>query len=86
MIFSEWKISARLWTLALLMVFLQGCGASPALSQPLPDAIVTATLTPSSTPPPPADVPLPTITITPPPRIDRVMIVSIDGLRPDAIA
>ncbi|MBP6210465.1 MAG: alkaline phosphatase family protein [Anaerolineales bacterium] len=86
MIFSEWKISARLWTLALLMFFLQGCGASPALSQPMPDAIVTATLTPSSTPPPPADVPLPTITFTPPPRIDRVMIVSFDGLRPDAIA
>jgi predicted AlkP superfamily pyrophosphatase or phosphodiesterase len=49
-------------------------------------ALVTATLTPTSTPAPPTETPIPTVTFTPAPRIDRVLIVSFDGLRPDAIS
>ncbi len=61
------------------------CGLFAA---PLPPTTVlapTATASPSSSPPPPAtETPAPTG--TPAPNFKRVLIVSFDGLRPDAIA
>jgi predicted AlkP superfamily pyrophosphatase or phosphodiesterase len=68
------------------MTFLLSCGV---VATPLPPTVVpttTATLIPSSTPPPPTETPLPTETSTPAPRFERVLVVSFDGLRPDAIA
>jgi arylsulfatase A-like enzyme len=76
----------RISYLTLLMTFLLSCGV---VATPLPPTVVpttTATLIPSSTPPPPTETPLPTATSTPAPRFERVLVVSFDGLRPDAIA
>jgi hypothetical protein len=76
----------RILHLTLLMIFLQSCGsfATPA---PTPvDLPPTATPSPVRTPLPTAtETPLSTITSTPAPRFERVLIVSFDGLRPDAI-
>jgi predicted AlkP superfamily pyrophosphatase or phosphodiesterase len=75
----------RILLLNLFFVFLLSCGS---IATPLPPTIVptaTASLTPSSTPPPLTETPLPTITSTPAPGFERVLIVSFDGLRPDAI-
>ena len=81
------KIIQRVLILSLLTIFLFSCGL---IATPLPPPTIipttTATLIPSSTPPPPTETPLPTITSTPAPRFERVLIVSFDGLRPDAIA
>jgi len=80
-------MTRRILISTLLTVFLLSCGLT---ATPLPPPTVvptaTATLTPSSTPPPPTETPLPTITSTPAPRFSHVLIVSFDGLRPDAIA
>lgn len=67
------------------MLFLQACGANASTPTSTPSLIPTATLTPSPTPPP-LETPLPTITPSPLPAISRVLIVTFDGLRPDAIA
>ncbi|NOH00940.1 MAG: hypothetical protein HND47_02655 [Chloroflexi bacterium] len=69
----------------LFMLFLQACGANASTPTSTPSLIPTATLTPSPTPPP-LETPLPTITPSPLPAISRVLIVTFDGLRPDAIA
>lgn len=48
----------------------------------------TPTITPTSTPtatPTPTQTPEPTLTPTPPPQARRVLILSIDGFRPDAM-
>src|SRR5689334_4612927 len=56
-----------------------------SLSVPTPAPLPTETLVPN-TPLPPATVTLPpTVTFTPAPNVSRVLIVSFDGLRPDAI-
>jgi hypothetical protein len=76
----------RILYLTFLMTFLLSCGT---IATPLPPTVVpttTATLIPSSTPPPPTETPLPTATSTPAPRFERMLVVSFDGLRPDAIA
>ena len=76
----------RVLTVLLLVLFLSSC--LPALPGFVP--------TPSVTPPTETVTPLPTLTLTPeatatateiprPADITRVLIVSIDGLRPDAI-
>ena len=76
----------RIWILTLFTILLQSCG-SLASSPPLMiDPPPIATLTPGSTPPSATQTALPTITFTPAPSIERVLIVSFDGLRPDAIA
>ncbi len=72
----------------LLVILLLSCGI---LSTPAPPTAVpsppTATPSPVSTPlPPPTETPLPTATSTPAPTFQRILIVSFDGLRPDAIA
>jgi predicted AlkP superfamily pyrophosphatase or phosphodiesterase len=73
--------------LTFLAFFLQSCGSIASSSPPIIAPLPTATLTPSSTPPPATDAPVPTtiFTPTPAPPIARVLIVSFDGLRPDAI-
>lgn len=70
----------------LLIIFLPACESFAAAPPPITPAPITATLTPSSTPAPSTETPTPTTTFTPAPRIDRVLIISFDGLRPDAIA
>ncbi len=82
------KTIHRLWILTLLAaVFLQSCGANASATPPTVDLpIPTATLTPQIIAPTPADVtPPPALTATPVPPISRVLIVTFDGLRPDAI-
>lgn len=52
-----------------------------------PTSTPTATPLPTGTPlPPPTAASIPTFTATPEPRIERVLIVSFDGMRTDAIA
>ncbi|NOT05291.1 MAG: sulfatase-like hydrolase/transferase [Anaerolineales bacterium] len=78
----------RILYLTLLGIFLSSCGsfASPPPPTAVPP-IITATLVPSSTPPPATEeVIVPTNSATPTPTISRVLIVTFDGLRPDAIA
>ena len=74
--------------LTLLVFSLQACGATASPLPPIIVSLPTATLTPSSTPPPVTETFIPSITFTPTsaPPISRVLIVSFDGLRPDAIA
>lgn len=72
--------------LILLAFFLQACGTTATSFPTLqPDSLPTPTLTPSYTPAPVTETLLPTTTPTPLPNIARVLIVSFDGLRPDAI-
>jgi hypothetical protein len=71
--------------LTFLLFFLLSCG-SPAATVAPPTPLVTTTPSPAQPPTPlPTDTPLPTATPMPPLRFDRVLIVSFDGLRPDAI-
>jgi hypothetical protein len=81
-------MTRRIFYLTLLTIFLLSCGlvATPAPLVVVPPPTATNTPSPSSTPLPPAtETPLPTITSTPAPKFTRVLIVSFDGLRPDAI-
>jgi hypothetical protein len=73
-------------TIILPIFLLISCG-SPAA--PITAAVPLATTTPSLVAPPtplPTGTPLPTATPVPPLRFERVIIVSFDGLRPDAIS
>lgn len=85
-------MNRRLWLTTLLAIFLHACfsplnGTSLPASTPTETVVPTipiATLTP--TPPPPApQTPEPTQISAPPQPISRVLIVTFDGLRPDAI-
>ena len=71
---------------ALLLLSILACqGTTP---YPTPQSIVSAALTSTPTfPPAPTETLLlpPTLTATPAPIAKRVIILSIDGLRPDAI-
>jgi arylsulfatase A-like enzyme len=82
----------------LVIVLLLACQipASPGLSFLLPTSTPTVTLTPTPTPTltptatatltaTPTETPSPTITPTFAPSARRVIIISIDGLRPDAV-
>jgi len=80
-----------LWILAALLL-LSGCAPSGTTTSPTPDASQTpppATATPflpaSATQTSPPLAPL-AATETPLPAIQRVLIITVDGLRPDAIA
>jgi hypothetical protein len=75
----------RIWILTLFAILLQSCGSFASVSQPTPVSLPTPTLTPSPLPPPPTETPIPTETPASLPKIERVLIVSFDGLRPDAI-
>ncbi len=81
------------WILILFAALLQSCGSFASVPPPIAVPALVATLTPGIVPslPPATEVistetPIPTITPTPMPTPDRVLIVSFDGLRPDAIA
>jgi hypothetical protein len=83
--------AARLFNLliqaALIVVTLAGCGAAapstPTAALLPPTSTATFQPTGTFTPLPPTDTPLPTA--APKPAIARVLIISIDGLRPDLI-
>ncbi|HET7143804.1 MAG TPA: hypothetical protein VFI68_07285, partial [Anaerolineales bacterium] len=76
----------QVWILTFFMILLQSCGPNASSPSPIIDTIPTATLTPSPTLPSATETVLPTTTFTPVPTIARVLIVTFDGLRPDAIA
>lgn len=75
--------------LALTLILLSGCAAPAVFASPTPSPspAPSATLTPTFTPAPTAS-PTPTLppSATPRPQAKRVLILSLDGLRPDAIA
>lgn len=71
--------------LTLFTILLHACQPSASLAPTPAPVIPTATLTPSPTPAPPTQTLSPTFTPEPLPNIERVLIVSFDGLRPDAI-
>lgn len=77
----------------LVIVTLLACQipnpAAPFIADPTPTTPPTSTQTATSTPtetPTPTQTASPTATQTPLPHVSRVLILSIDGLRPDAIA
>lgn len=74
-----------LWILTLLALLLHSCGsfASPPPPTPVPPPM--ATLTPNTVPLPVTEMPLSTQPSEPTQPIERVLIVTFDGLRPDAI-
>jgi arylsulfatase A-like enzyme len=72
------------WTLWLALLSA-GCAAPPA---PTPTETRAATLTPSDTAAPeaaPTQTETATATSTPAPHTERVLIISMDGFRPDAL-
>lgn len=76
----------RIWILTLFVALLPGCGAFASVPPPALLPPITETLTPENTPAPSAtETALPTFTLTPLPKAERVLIVSFDGLRPDAV-
>ena len=86
-------MNKRTLILTLTAVLLQSCGSFSPVPPPIQleaaPVILTETPIPSSTPtfaPLPTETLIPTVTSTPLPTADRVLIVSFDGLRPDAIA
>lgn len=76
----------HIWILTFFTILLQSCGSNASPAAPIIDTIPTATLTPSPTPPASTETTAPTLTYTPAPTIARILIVTFDGLRPDAIA
>jgi len=80
-------MTRRILIFNLLLIFLLSCGFLSPSIPPVVDSPPTATPSPIHTlPPSPTQTSLPTVTPTPAPRFERVLIVSFDGLRPDAIA
>jgi len=79
-------MTRRIWILTFFVILLQSCGSGVSTSAPIVDTLPAATVTASITPPAPTETPLPTLTFTPAAPIARVLIVTFDGLRPDAIA
>lgn len=81
------KLVRLIFQAALIVAMLAGCGviAPPSPTATTVPPTFTATLPPTSTftPLPPTATPSPTA--TPKPAIERVLIISIDGLRPDLI-
>lgn len=82
----------RIWILTLAAILLQSCGTFASSPPPTVVPVSTEILIPSETPLPsvqpasPAETPIPAIISTPLPAAERVLIVSFDGLRPDAIS
>jgi predicted AlkP superfamily pyrophosphatase or phosphodiesterase len=64
---------------------LISCGQNASLTTPTVDSIPTATASPIPSALPPTQTPIPVVTSTALPTVKRVMIISFDGLRPDAI-
>jgi arylsulfatase A-like enzyme len=79
--------------LFFLLFSLSACQSLPGFATPTPTATSTPTLTPTATltatptlTPTPTYTSTPTVTPTPVYQVRRVLILSIDGLRPDAIS
>jgi arylsulfatase A-like enzyme len=79
-------MNRRLLSLILLVIFLPSCGSFASVPPPIIAPTQLPTPAPSSTLLPATATITPTATSTPPPRSAHVLIVSFDGLRPDAIA
>jgi arylsulfatase A-like enzyme len=84
---------ARKLILLFLLILLTACQSLPAFIPPTPTITSTPTLAPTATftptptlTPTPTVTPTPTFTPTPVYQVRRVLILSIDGLRPDAIS
>jgi len=84
------KPLGRISQTILIAVLLVGCAtlapsptATPTDTPLPPTATSTPLPTATATPLPPTATP--TLTVTPVPAVERVLIISIDGLRPDAI-
>src|SRR5690242_3052834 len=75
----------RLPACAALAVFTLACATSTSLATPTEASPPTPGITFTFTAFPSTETPTPTFTPTPLPRSTRVLIVSFDGLRPDAI-
>jgi predicted AlkP superfamily pyrophosphatase or phosphodiesterase len=69
----------------LIILCLISCGQNASITTPIVDSVPTATasLIPSTLSP--TETLTPAITPTPLPTVKRVLIISFDGLRPDAI-
>lgn len=80
------RIFNKILNLTLLVFFLTGCLPFASLPTPTLALPSTETLVPNTSLPPATATLPPTATSTPAPNISRVLIVSFDGLRPDAIA
>lgn len=80
------KAFKKTYILIGITLLLQSCGSFASFSAPTIAPPSTETPIPTATPLP-AGTPtnLPTVTFTPAPQVSRVLIVSFDGLRPDAI-
>jgi hypothetical protein len=74
------------WILTLLALSLNSCGSFASPPPPTPAPLPIATLTPSPIPMPVIEMLLPTQPSAPTQPIERVLIVTFKGLRPDAIA
>ena len=73
--------------LTTLFTLLSCSSPGPTAVETIPSPFPTATATPNPTATATATfIPTETVTATPAPRASRVLILSIDGLRPDAIA
>jgi len=72
--------------LTLFAIFLQSCGPGASPTPLVTAPPLTATPTPGSVLSASAEPYYPALTTTPAPSISRVLIVTFDGLRPDAIA
>lgn len=74
-------------TVTILLIVACQVPNIPGLATPTPVSTLTPSLTPTTPPTStPTETPIPTITPTPTPLARRVLILSIDGLRPDAIS
>lgn len=78
------RIVNKIWILILLLC-LTSCVPFASLPTPTIAPPPTETLIPNSSILPATATLPPTVTFTPAPNISRVLIVSFDGLRPDAI-
>lgn len=75
----------RVWILTCFAILLQSCGSFAPLPPPILDSLPTPTLTPEPPPIPPTEATLSPSLPESLPKIERVLIVSFDGLPPDAI-
>jgi len=85
-------MKSKILPLFITIVFLLACqiptGATPAILPPSPTSTFSFTETPTQTATPTetaTSTQTPSLTPTPAPHASRVLILSIDGLRPDAI-
>ena len=79
-------LACRIGSPSVADATLQPATAVPSQTVFQPTATRTATTSPTASPTPASPTITPSPTMTPRPTVRRVLIISIDGLRPDAIA